>query len=258
MIDIHCHILPDVDDGAVNLAESIKMAKIAHADGIAKIVATPHISGLSINRQFLVIFHALLSRFLKEQFIPVDIVLGGEVSVYLDSSEFNLHTINGTQYILIELPASHLPKNTAEILFNLIVNGHYPIIAHPERNRSILEEPDKLFNLLTQQVLIQITAGSITGMFGPDSRACARFLLRKGLVSFIASDAHDAANRRPVLSEGLEAAGKIIGKDNALKLVTENPEAMLAGKPITRDRQSNSPDQTTTNSMFSVSRLLSI
>jgi protein-tyrosine phosphatase len=173
MIDMHCHILPDVDDGAANLAESIKMAKIAHADGI---------------RQFLVMCHALLGRFFQEQFIPVDILLGGEVAVHLDSAEFSLHTINGTQYILIELPAGHLPKNTAEILFNLILNGLYPIIAHPERNRSILEEPGKLSDLLNQQVLVQITAGSITGMFGPDSRACAQFLLRKGLVSFIASD----------------------------------------------------------------------
>jgi protein-tyrosine phosphatase len=164
----------------------------------------------------------------------VDILLGGEVAVHLDSAEFSLHTINETRYVLVELPASHLPKNTAEVLFNLILNGLYPIIVHPERNRSILEKPDKLLDLLNQQVLVQITAGSITGLFGPDSRACARFLLRKGLVSFIASDAHDAGNRRPVLSKGVAAAGKIIGKENALKLVTENPEAMLAGKPIIR------------------------
>lgn len=236
MIDIHCHILPDVDDGAVNLAESIKMAKIAHADGIAKLVATPHINGLSTNRQGLVTCHAQLIRFFKEQFIPVDILLGGEVPIHLNSSEFNLHTINGTQYILIELPASHLPKNTAEILFNMILNGLHPIIVHPERNCSILEDPDKLFNLLNQQVLVQITAGSITGLFGPDSKACARFLLRKGLVSFIASDAHNAGSRRPVLSKGVAAAGKIIGKENALKLVTKNPAAMLAGAPVTRER----------------------
>ena len=235
MIDIHCHILPDVDDGAANLAEAIKMAKIAHADGITSIVATPHINGPSTNKHFLVICHALLGRFFQEQFIPVDILLGGEVAVHLDSAEFSLHTINETRYVLVELPASHLPKNTAEVLFNLILNGLYPIIVHPERNRSILEKPDKLLDLLNQQVLVQITAGSITGLFGPDSRACARFLLRKGLVSFIASDAHDAGNRRPVLSKGVAAAGKIIGKENALKLVTENPEAMLAGKPITRD-----------------------
>jgi protein-tyrosine phosphatase len=243
MIDIHCHILPDVDDGAVNLAESIKMAKIAQADGIAKIVATPHINGLSTNRQFVLSTNgqfleksqALLIHFFKKEFISVDILLGAEVAVHLNSSELNLHTINGTQYILIELPADHLPKNTAEILFNLILKGLHPIIAHPERNRSILEEPNKLINLLNPQVLLQITAGSITGKFGPDSRACARFLLRKGLVSFIASDAHDAGNRRPVLSKGVAAAGKIIGKENALKLVTENPAAMLAGEPIRRD-----------------------
>jgi len=237
MIDIHCHILPAVDDGAVNLAESIKMAKIAHADGIARLVATPHIkNGRSTNRQGLAMCHAQLIRFIKAQFIPVDILLGGEVALELDSSEFNLHTINGTQYILVELPAGHLPKYTAEILFNMILNGLHPIIVHPERNRSILENPAKLLDLLNPQVLVQITADSITGLFGPDSKACARFLLRKGLVSFIASDAHNAGSRRPVLSKGVAAAGKIIGKENALKLVTKNPAAMLAGAPVARER----------------------
>ena len=117
MIDIHCHILPGVDDGAVDLVEAVKMAKIALADGIVKIIATPHINGLSTSRQSLINCHEILTRSLEKEFIPIDILLGGEVAVHLDSSEFNLHTINGTQYILIELPASHLPKNTAEILF---------------------------------------------------------------------------------------------------------------------------------------------
>jgi protein-tyrosine phosphatase len=246
MIDIHCHILPDVDDGAVNLAESIKMAKIAQADGIAKIVATPHINGhstdrpfcLSTNRQFFATGQGLLIHYFKKLSIAVDILLGGEVAVHPDLPEINLHTLNGTQYILIELPADHLPKNTADILFNLILKGLHPIIAHPERNRTILEAPDKLLNLLNPQVLLQITAGSITGRFGPDSRACARFLLRKNLVSFIASDAHNAGDRRPVLSKGVAAAAKIIGKNKALKLVTENPAAMLAGEPIRRDPSS--------------------
>ncbi len=234
MIDIHCHILPGVDDGAADLVEAVKMAKIALADGIARIVATPHIREPLIDRQSLSICNEMLTRRLEKKLIPVDIFLGGEVSVYLDSSVFNLYTINGTKYILIEFPYGHLPQNTGETLFNLTVNGFLPIIAHPERNASILKKPDILLNLLHMRVLVQITAGSITGMFGPDTRACARFLLQKGVVSFIASDAHSAGHRRPVLSKGVQAAGKIIGRENALKLVTTNPEAMLAGEPISK------------------------
>ncbi len=234
MIDIHCHILPGVDDGAADLSESVKMAKIAHADGISKIIATPHINEPSITRQSLIIRHEMLTQRLEEKMIPVDILLGGEVSFYLDSSQFNLHTLNGTKYILIEFPAGHLLQRAGEILFHLILKGFYPIIAHPERNAAILKNPDMLFNLLNMQVLVQITAGSLTGMFGQDSKACARFLLRKGAVSFIASDAHSARYRRPVLSEAVHKAGKIIGKENALKLVTTNPEAMLAGEKIRR------------------------
>ena len=234
MIDIHCHILPGVDDGAADLSESVKMAKIAHADGISKIIATPHINEPSITRQSLIIRHEMLTQRLEEKMIPVDILLGGEVSFYLDSSQFNIHTLNGTKYILIEFPAGHLLQRAGEILFHLILKGFYPIIAHPERNAAILKNPDMLFNLLNMQVLVQITAGSLTGMFGQDSKACARFLLRKGAVSFIASDAHSARYRRPVLSEAVHKAGKIIGKENALKLVTTNPEAMLAGEKIRR------------------------
>lgn len=234
MIDIHCHILPGIDDGAADLVEAVKMAEIAFADGIVKIIATPHINEPSITGQSLSICYEMLIRSLEEKFIPVDILLGGEVAAHLDSSEFNLHTLNNTKYILIEFPAHHLPLNAGEIIFNLILNGFHPIIAHPERNSSILKKPDILFNLLNSQVLVQITAGSITGMFGPDTMACARFLLRKGVVSFIATDAHSAGHRRPVLSKGVQAAGKIIGKEKALKMVTTNPEAMLAGEPVSR------------------------
>ncbi len=237
MIDIHCHILPGVDDGAADLGESVKMAKIALADGIVKIVATPHIKEPLIDRQYLSKCHEMLTRTLDEKHIPIDIFLGGEVAAHLDLSKFNLHTLNGTKYILIEFPAGHLPQSAGELIFNLILNGFYPIIAHPERNSSILKNPDTLFNLLNQQVLLQITAGSITGMFGTDTMACARFLLRKGVVSFIASDAHSAGHRQPVLSKGVQAAGRIIGRENALKLVTTNPEAMLAGEKVGRARR---------------------
>ena len=234
MIDIHCHILPGVDDGATDLAEAIKMAKIALRDGIVKIVATPHIKDSFLDKQSLSFSYEILTQSLKMNSIPVDILLGGEVSVDIDSSKFEYYTINGTKYILIEFPAGHVPHNTGEILFNLIVNGFFPIIAHPERNASILRKPEILFNLLNMQVLVQITAGSITGMFGPDTKACARYFLQKGVVSFIASDAHSAGYRRPVLSKSVQAATKIIGREEAMKLVTSNPEAMLAGAPVRR------------------------
>ena len=234
MIDIHCHILPGVDDGAADLVEAVKMAEIALADGISGIVATSHIKEPIIDGQFLFTCHEMLTKCLEKKMIPVDIFLGSEVSIFVDSSIFKFYTINGTKYILVEFPDVHLSKNTGETLFNLILNGFRPIIAHPERNSSILRKPDILFDLLNMKVLVQITAGSLTGMFGPDAKACARFLLQKGVVSFIASDAHSAGFRRPVLSEGVQAAGKIVGRQEALKLVTTNPRAMLAGETVSR------------------------
>ena len=234
MIDIHCHILPGVDDGALDLGQAVAMAKIARADGIAQIIATPHIRDRSMAPKVLSDGYGRLKDRLVQEDITLDIHLGGEVADYLNPSVCCLHTLNGTDYILIEFPADHLPFNAEETLFNLILEGLHPIIAHPERNGLVLKRPERLFKLLELPVLVQITAGSITGMFGPDVRACAHYLLRKGVVNFIASDAHAARYRQPVLSGGVAAAAKIIPQEKALAMVTTYPAAVLAGEPMSR------------------------
>jgi protein-tyrosine phosphatase len=129
-------------------------------------------------------------------------------------------------------PHNYLPSNFKEILFSLALQGLYPIITHPERNLAIMKRPSLLFDMLHSNVLVQITAGSLTGEFGRDEQACASYLLRKEAVHFIATDAHSADFRCPVLSEGLQFAAKIIGKERAKKLVCDNPDAVLKDEPI--------------------------
>jgi protein-tyrosine phosphatase len=232
VIDIHCHILPGIDDGPSDIQESIDMARIAARDGITKIVATPHIKNTLHPVSSIKDKITRLNKRLAELAISIEIVQGADVNAMLDVSLLRGYTINNTRYILVEFPHSHLPHSMKEVLFNMMVQGYRPIITHPERNASVLKDPRVLFELINGGVLAQITADSIVGTFGIDIQECSRYLLKKNMIKFIATDAHSSHHRRPVLSEGLKAAGKILGKENALKLVTVNPEAVLRGRPL--------------------------
>ena len=229
MIDIHCHILPDIDDGASDMDESIQMARIAASDGITRIVATPHVKDTFPPLRGIKDSIERLNHTLKQNNISVEILQGADVYALLDPSLFKGYTINHTEYILIEFPHSHFPIQAKEAIFRIITGGYRPIITHPERNPSIIRNPHLMIELLDDNIHLQITADSLTGAFGPDSQACASYLLSKDVVSFIATDAHSAHHRRPVLSEGLRAAEKIIGKEKALRLVTTNPQAVING-----------------------------
>jgi protein-tyrosine phosphatase len=232
MIDIHCHILHGIDDGPNYIQESIEMAKIAAADGISKIVATPHIKHSILLATEIQTRIEHLNNLLKSLHIPVEILPGADVFVLNDISLLNEFTLNKSQYLLIEFPHTHMPISAKNMLFNLILNGFLPIISHPERNPSIIREPDLLLQLIDDNIFVQITANSLTGKFGSKVKKCAIHLLKMGIVSFIASDAHSSNHRKPVLSKGLQIAEKIIGKDEAAKLVLANPEAVIAAKPL--------------------------
>jgi protein-tyrosine phosphatase len=208
------------------------MAKIAARDGIKKIVATPHIKNTlhavsSIRKSI-----ALLNERLADLGIGLEIMQGADVNAMLDVSLLKGYTINNTHYILVEFPHSHLPNSMKEVLFKMMVQGYRPIITHPERNVSVLRDPRVLFELINGGVLAQVTADSITGTFGVDIQECSRYLLKKNMVRFIATDAHSSHHRKPVLSQGLKAAEKVIGKEDAIRLVTVNPEAVVKGIPL--------------------------
>ena len=232
MIDLHCHILPGIDDGAVDMQTSIDMAMIAAEDGIETIVATPHIKDILHSTVKLRALVTQLNIHLKSQNIPVKVLLGGDVFALINPSCFKDYTINNSRYILIEFPHNYLPSNSKAILFSLAIQGLCPIITHPERNLAIMKKVDLLLDMLHSNVLVQITAGSLTGEFGRDEQACANYLLRKEAVHFIATDAHSTDFRRPVLSDGLKVASKVIGQKRAKKLVWDNPRAVIQDEPI--------------------------
>lgn len=214
------------------MAESVEMAKVAARDGITTIVATPHV------RDFLYPSEAIqrsvdgLNERLRELGIAVKILAGADVNVLLDPLFLKDYTIRGTDYILLEFPHSHLPRNAKDILFKIALKGLKPIITHPERNPSVIKNPALALDLVDAEMLLQITADSLVGTFGPEIRECAIHLLKKGVVSFIASDAHSSSVRQPVLSEGLRVAEKVLGGRDARRLVEENPEAVIKGNVL--------------------------
>ena len=229
MIDIHCHILPDIDDGPKTFDESLAMARIAAEDGITGIVATPHLnerlySPAEISRRV-----SSLRLMLRKENIPLSIMMGADVSVLFRPDQVEGFIINGTNYILIEFAHSHLPRNADAILFQFLVKGFWPIITHPERNPSISADPNLLRQLLGDKIYVQITAASLTGDFGNEARHCAEYLLRAGVVDVIATDAHSSTKRKPILSEGMRAAAKFVGPQRARQMVVDAPTKIIRG-----------------------------
>ncbi|WP_338778817.1 CpsB/CapC family capsule biosynthesis tyrosine phosphatase [Metabacillus sp. FJAT-52054] len=237
MIDIHCHILPGLDDGAQNLDDSIRMAKAAAAEGITKIVATPHhMNGTHINQKAVIVDHVnRLNKALDEQKIPLTIIPGQETRIHgellqgIENGE--ILPIQDTRYMLIELPSGHVPRYTETMLFDLQIKGFTPIIVHPERNAEIIENPDLLYNLVKKGSLTQVTAASLTGHFGKKIRKFSLELVEAQLTHIIASDAHNTTTRGFQLLNGLDVLNKEFGSEAAY-LYRENAEIILQNHSI--------------------------
>ncbi|PLX84639.1 MAG: capsular biosynthesis protein [Desulfuromonas sp.] len=232
MIDLHCHILHDIDDGPSTLEESLEMARMAVADGIEHIVATPHVREVIHDPEDI---RDRVNRFrsaLQDAGIPLEISPGGDNSALLDVDTLKGHTINGTDYVLLEFPYTHLPHNARDMIYRIQLAGLLPIITHPERNPSIIAKPQLLINLAEAGAFVQVTAESLTGGFGRKVKKCAQYLLKNHAVHILASDAHSPGSRPPILSKGVKAAAKIVGEPSARRLVTTNPAAVMSNKPI--------------------------
>ena len=239
MIDIHCHILPGIDDGPATLDESIEMCRIAAADGIETIVATPHFKPGTFDHAGVDIIRGVsaLNDELKRQGITVKILPGADVGVtpelagHLARDPFL--SINGTgRYFLAELPHETIPAKWDQFLLALRRQGVVPILTHPERNRWFLNRREALVSYVLAGGLVQITAMSVTGRVGADVREYCRFLLRRNLVHVIATDAHSIDQRPPILSQAVKVASDLIGESAASMLVRDNPRAIIEGRPF--------------------------
>ncbi len=237
MVDIHCHILPETDDGATSLEESVAMCRAAAADGIKTIIATPHMfDGVHTTPEREAILRRI-SRVMAAADNCVQIVPGGEVrysyEIFQEADNPNSRIkLNGTSYMLLEFPFQSIPPNIEMTIFQILNAGITPVIAHPERNKRIQDNPKIIADLVERGAFAQLDAGSLTKSFGQESYQSAKKILEAGLAHFIATDAHHQDRRRPILSAAVAVAAGLVGEEYARALVEENPEALVNDRAI--------------------------
>src|SRR5271156_5613357 len=235
MIDIHCHILPEVDDGPKSWDVAVEMCRMAAADGITHAVATPHANDrYAYDHVYL---SGLLGELREKTGASPELTLGCDFHLSFENLERVLeqphtYTIGDTNYLLIELSNFSVPNNLSECFTRLGDRGLTPILTHPERNPILQQTPQRILEWADQGCLIQVTASALTGFWGERPEIIARWLLDRSAVHILASDAHDTKRRIPKLSEGYAVAERVVGSEYADALVEGNPGAIVQGFPI--------------------------
>ena len=239
MIDVHNHLLSGFDDGSREWAETLAMCRIAVQDGIKIIVATPH----SLNGDYisdpLQVTDAVdrLNRDLEIRKLPLKILPGMEVRIVPELIELatqgKILTLGRGRFLLVEFHPAHVPSGFHNLVEQARDAGYGIVLGHPEKNFGVLHDPDFLTQLLRRftewELLIQISADSVTGEAGSLYRKMARHLLKHGMVHIIASDAHSSRFRLPKLSAAVDITAKLVGTEKARQLVWDIPRAVLRG-----------------------------
>ncbi|MFD2044550.1 tyrosine-protein phosphatase [Ornithinibacillus salinisoli] len=254
MIDIHCHILPGVDDGARTMTESMVMAREAEKQGIQKIIATPHHQNGAFTNSASDIkpMVKLLNVKLLEANIPVEILPGQETRIYgemvTDLKTGDLLPLNETsQYVFVELPDTHVPQYTTQLLFDMQIAGYIPIITHPERNQELIDNPDKLYRLVKNGAVTSITASSVIGKAGKKIQKFTQQLIASNLTHFVGSDAHNLKRRGFYMREAFQEIGRTFGTTISYQLM-ENSEALVGGLALYK----NEPERVVTQKLWKV------
>jgi protein-tyrosine phosphatase len=239
MIDTHIHIIPCVDDGAKDMDQALEMCRICVDEGITRIVASPHdLNGVfSNNRESILSRITELNEILRSEHIPLEVLPGADLAMVpelpekIDSN--SIMSINdANKYILLEPPLYFIPNALLKQVFEIRRRGITPIITHPERNETIMNHKEILHDAIISGALVQITAGSITGRFGPAIKKQSIHLLEHKMAHIIASDAHNTVSRKPGLLKALKIASSIVGETEADNMVNKTPLAVVSGNEI--------------------------
>lgn len=235
MVDVHSHILPEVDDGAKSWDIAIAMCQIAVNDGITHIVATPHAnSRYPYDREQ----HSSRIEKLRQLAPPsLQLSLGCDFHFSYDNVEDAVahparYAIGTTNYMLIELSDYSVPPAMTENMFRLNSVGLKLILTHPERNPILQSHPQTVLDWIRSGCIVQVTASSLTGLWGRKAKKTAQWLLEREAVHILASDAHDTQHRPPILSEAREVAADWTSPEIAKALVEDNPSAVVAGEKL--------------------------
>jgi protein-tyrosine phosphatase len=233
LIDLHCHLLPGIDDGSKDLEMSLAMARMASSEGISTIACTPHILPGVYNNTGPAIRAAVarLRQSISEAGIPIALVTGADVHVAPDLGiqlrEGRALTLNDSRYLLLEPPHHLLPPRLEDLIFGLQTVGYVPIVTHPERLSWIEGHYDLIERFAYNSILMQITAGSLMGQFGRRPRYWAERMLDDGLCHLLATDAHNTERRAPRLAEAREFVAQRLGEEEATNLVLKRPQGIL-------------------------------
>ena len=238
MIDLHCHLLPGVDDGSKSMDISLKLATDAVKDGIDYALLTPHhMNGVYLNHKQSVIqqtqeFQVELDR----HKIPLKVFPGQEVRINgdlltaLDQDDILFADESG-RYLMLEFPDDDVPSYTSNMIYELMQRGIIPVIVHPERNTKIMKQPDILYDLLSRGCLSQITAGSYVGTFGHKVQKFSKQLIPTGQAYVFASDAHDLPNRKYEMTNAFAKLNREFGNDYVSRF-NENAKRIINGDNI--------------------------
>lgn len=239
MIDLHCHLLPGVDDGPPDLQGSLALARAAAEAGTRQIVATPHLDHhWGVDPEAIAPQVEDLRAAIADAGIEVKVHSGAEVALprytELSPEEVRMVSLAAGPYVLIESPHTPAAGDFHAFVGLLARRGQRVVLAHPERCPTLLRRPDRVAGMVAEGVLCSITAASLTGAFGGPARDLALHLLREGLVHNVASDSHDADHRGPALLDGLAAAEEEVPGvlEQADWLTREAPAAVLAGEEL--------------------------
>jgi protein-tyrosine phosphatase len=234
VIDLHCHLLPGVDDGPAAMEGTLAMARGHVEGGVRTVAATPHVSwDIPTTAAEVAAGVERVRAELEREQIPLEIVTGGEIAMTrvteLDDEELNGLALGGGPWLLVESPLTAHASGFDHVLHTLQIRGHRILLAHPERCPAFQRDPARLARLVHSGMLTSLTATAFTGHFGSTVQRFAHRMAEEGLVHSVASDAHDDRRRAPGLREQLEEAGYAEHVDWWCQ---EVPAALLAGEPV--------------------------
>lgn len=242
--DIHCHLLPGLDDGARSWDEACAMAQMAVANGIKTVIATPHQGGTFAHNSAEVICQRAeeCQALLNEQQIDLRVLPGADVRISHDMMReivrgSALTLGNHRRHLLLDLPHERYVAMDS-LVSDLSQAGIAAILSHPERNQGLIKKRDTIEQLVDRGCLMQVTSGSLLGTFGPNCQEIAVWMLSRGLVHFVATDAHGMHSRRPLLQRVYEKLVELVGRAEAEELCCRNPRRVAMGEQVTPGRRS--------------------
>lgn len=233
LCDIHCHVIPGVDDGAADYKEALNMLKWEYQEGVRMIIATPHFRTdmFETSREIVVQRFRELRQRAKEAKCGIELYLGCEFHSNMDMVKYlkqnPAYTMAGSRYVLVEFSSTDEKKYIQERLYSALCNGYKPVIAHIERYHCVRKEAHFIGDLIEMGAQVQVNAGSILGEMGFSVKRFTRKLLKQEFIHYIGSDAHNMAYRCSRMNEAYYYITKTVGERYAKKLFYENPQRII-------------------------------